>query len=300
MRVESLQIQSVIYGNSVDDLVRAAEATANAARYAVDHDRLSSWSLVLGDCSPEPPFSTEVLARLRAEVGRDGGEFTYEHFGANLGSAAGHNRLAETGSSEGILILNPDAVMAYDTLANLIALSASDIGIVEARQIPIDHPKDYDPLTGDTSWASTACALTSRAVFESVGGFDAATFFLYCDDVDYSWRVRLAGYRVVSAPSARLFHDKRLNLRGEWPTSAAERYYSSEAELLLAHKYSRPQLVRQRLRELDESPHDHERHAAVEFRRRQTSGELPVPIDPDHRVGQFYPDRTFAVHRFAR
>ena len=65
----------------------------------------------------------------------------------------------------------------------------------------------------------------SRKLFERLEGFDADTFFLYCDDVDFSWRVRLAGYKVVHRSSAVVFHDKRVDHQGGLISGAAERYY---------------------------------------------------------------------------
>jgi len=41
-------------------------------------------------------------------------------------------------------------------------------------------------------------------LFLELQGFDADTFFLYCDDVDLSWRVRLAAIR--SFTNARLWY----------------------------------------------------------------------------------------------
>ena len=47
-----------------------------------------------------------------------------------------------------------------------------------------------------------------------VGGFDAHFFPMYCDDVDISWRLRLAGWKVRHAPRAAIFHDKRITIDG--------------------------------------------------------------------------------------
>ena len=117
------------------------------------------------------------------------------------------------------------------------------MGIVEARQIPLEHPKKFDPVDGSTSWASGACMMIRAELLQQVGGFDGDSFFMYCDDVDFSWRARLAGYQVIHQPSARVFHDKRIQVDGRLVVSDAERYYSAEAALLMAWKYSRPDLV---------------------------------------------------------
>jgi GT2 family glycosyltransferase len=293
----SLVVQSVLYGNPPEDLVRAASALGNSVGLAVQAGEISEWSLHLGDCSPTPIVDEAVRARLEAEIAPTGGSLVTEFFDANLGSAAGHNRLASASESELLLILNPDAQVAPDAVTQLSRGLRRGVGIVEARQVPFEHPKDYAKHTGDTSWASTACAITTREAFDGVGGFDSASFFLYCDDVDYSWRVRLAGLRVVYQPSAAVFHDKRLTVSGDWPASAAEVYYSAEAALILAHKFSRPDIVRQVEARYEGSSDETVLRALAEFRSRRQAGRLAAPIDPDHRVGQFVKDH-YGDHRF--
>ena len=51
-------------------------------------------------------------------------------------------------------------------------------------------------------------------LLQQIGGFDGDSFFMYGDDVDFSWRARLAGYQVIHQPSARVFHDKRIQVDG--------------------------------------------------------------------------------------
>ena len=44
-----------------------------------------------------------------------------------------------------------------------------------------------------------------RAAWEQAGGFDER-LFMYLEDVDLAWRLRLAGWGAVFAPAARLYH----------------------------------------------------------------------------------------------
>ena len=44
-----------------------------------------------------------------------------------------------------------------------------------------------------------------REAWEQVGGFDER-LFMYLEDVDLAWRLRLAGWEAVFAPTARLYH----------------------------------------------------------------------------------------------
>ena len=296
MTPRSLVVQSVLYGNAADDIRRAVAASVAAVTRAVDGGFVERWEIRLGDCSPTPVFDEAAVADLATLVGDAGGAFSVTVFGANLGSAAGHNALAAESDTELLLILNPDAIVSPFAVVRLLQRVDGDVGVAEARQVPIEHPKDYDSGTGETSWASTACAVTTRAVFDEVGGFDSETFFLYCDDVDYSWRVRLAGRRVLYVPEATVFHDKRLLPDGGWPAGDAEVYYSAEAALLLAHKYSRPDLVA-KLRSAFASDGALQTKALAEFELRGREGRLPTPIDRAHRVGSFIKG-NYARHRF--
>jgi GT2 family glycosyltransferase len=294
----SLQIQSVLYGNDVLALDRGLDSLARAAEVATDRGAVGRVTLAYGDCSPAPTFADADVADRRQQLEPSGVHLRYEYFDENLGSAEGNNRLWSGIDTDLVLILNPDTVLAPDALVELVEpLRAGNVGIVEGRQLPIEHPKTYDPHTGDTSWASGACSMVPMSVIRRIGGYDSTSFFLYCDDVDFSWRVRLAGYRVVHRPSARVFHDKRLNPDGSWPVAPAEEYYSAEGALILAHKYSRPDRVRTIRRQLSSYGSELERKAVATFERRRETGDLPQPIDERHEVGQFV-DGNYAEHRY--
>ncbi|MEB3186965.1 MAG: glycosyltransferase family 2 protein [bacterium] len=299
-----LTVQSVLYGTLPDGLEKALENLDLSAREAIENGLFRAVKVAYGDGSPTPVLDDATLESWRNRF-ENLSAIDYVFFGKNLGSARGHNTLvtghhqAPLARGDGfMMVMNPDVIVAHDALTNLaIRLKTPGIGLVEARQMPIEHPKDYDRRSGDTVWASTACVMLDERVFHQIGGFDADTFFLYCDDVDFSWRMRLAGWRVVFEPSAVAFHDKRLSPNGAWMTSAAERYYSAEAALLLAHKYSRPELVKDILRYFRDSKQDDLLRAAKEFERRRAAGLLPLPLDGDHKVAVFE-GGEYAPHRF--
>jgi len=297
-RPATARIQSVLYGNGYDSVERALWSLGRSAELAIEGGHLSRVEVAYGDSSPTPCLSDEQLGQLRA-LYPDVLTIEYDFFGGNLGSARGHNRLAANAKTDFLVIQNPDVVAAPRLLETLLATFQSDsTGMAEAKQLPIEHPKDYDPSTGETSWAATACAMIPRSLFERIGGFDADTFFLYCDDVDFSWQVRLAGYKVIFQPAAVIFHDKRLSNSGAWQPSDAEQYYSAEAALMLAHKWSRPDIVGAILKDFAAHGNAFTAKAMATFEQRRDEGKLPAPVDPDHRVGQFI-NGFYAKHRFA-
>jgi len=48
--------------------------------------------------------------------------------------------------------------------------------------------------------------LTKKSIFEEVGGFDEENLATAYNDVDYCFRVREAGYRIMYQPEAVLYH----------------------------------------------------------------------------------------------
>jgi GT2 family glycosyltransferase len=293
----SIAALTVLYGNAVDAVLRTVEAFDNATRIAQESGAASHVVLAFGDASPEPLFDEAAVERLQARAPHV--DVTYEFFDENTGTSRGQNRLARSTSSDHVLLCNPDVVPSGRALCYLVeVLRDPDIGLVEGKQLPVEHPKHYDVHTGETSWGSGAFSLVPRRVFEAVGGFDEDTFFLYCDDVDLSWRIREAGHRVVHQPAAVVFHDKDLNSDGGWVPTEAERYYSAEASLLLAHKWSRTERLDKLMKAYKHSKLRQHRQAVKEFERRQAEGLLVEQRDPDWSVGQFVKD-DYAVHRYA-
>ncbi|MBI3724780.1 glycosyltransferase [bacterium] len=138
------------------------------------------------------------------------GEVVRHPSSGNVGFARAANVLLDAAFKdprcEAFVCVNPDGVLHANALRELHATWEKRPGsLVEARQFPEEHPKPYDPLTLETPWASGACLLVPRVVHEKIGGFDPG-FFLYAEDVDYSWRARRAGFSVLTAPGAIFAH----------------------------------------------------------------------------------------------
>lgn len=292
----SIQIQSILYQMDKVSIFRALESIARSADLGISGGTLSSVTVAYGDTSPERCLSDDDLAEIRREFGW-ALQISYTFFDKNLGSARGHNTLAEAAGTDYLLILNPDVVLSPRLLATLVAeFDRPRVGMVEAKQLPIEHPKDYDPKTGETGWATTACALTPLSLFRKLDGFDADSFFLYCDDVDYSWRVREAGMKVIFAPHAIVFHDKRVSSSGAWQPSGAEQRYSAEAALMMAHKWSRPDMV-SKISEIFRKGGVNEQAALQNYEAKKLSNHLPAPRDAEHRIAEFQ-GYLYTNHRY--
>jgi GT2 family glycosyltransferase len=291
--------QTVLFHTSVDALERTLDALDNAARIGLTDQACGGFVVLFGDATPVRVFSDDDVERLNNRY-QHIREIRYHWFGTNVGTSRGHNELAELLPDRDLLILaNPDVVVEPRAIWRMLAtFDDPAVGLVEGKQLPIEHPKDYQPGTGFTSWGSGAFTMIRKSLFMELGGYDAATFFMYCDDVDLSWRVKEAGHRVVHQPAAAVFHDKYLDLRGKWMPTSAEVRYSAQAALLLAHKWSKPRRVQRILAAYEKSSVPEEREAAAEFLRRKESGELPEPRDPGHRIGVFHRG-NYAKHRYS-
>lgn len=128
---------------------------------------------------------------------------------ANTGFAENHNILFGVANPDPFfVIINPDCIATegcFDKLIETKVDSAGPIGIVESRQWPFDHPKEYDMDTFDTPWASGACALIDSEFYRQIGGM-AEEYFMYCEDVDLSWQAWINGYRVLYQPESVVMH----------------------------------------------------------------------------------------------
>ena len=155
----------------------------------------------------------------------------------NNGFARGMNLLSRQGKGEFIFLLNPDTELEPGCLERLLARAESDarIGVCEARQSPREHPKAWDALTGETTWCSGAAALIRRTAFEEIGGFDERLFFMYCEDVDFSWKLWLKGWKCIYLRDAVVRHFTQDLIPGKKRTR--ENYYSFRNSLFLFYRF---------------------------------------------------------------
>ena len=296
----SLQVQSVLYCNKKEALIKALESLYRATQ--VNHEstaEIGEVRVCYGDASPEPVFTDKEIADLN---NRFGGVITvdYEYFNENTGSAKGHNLLGEKCTSDYMLIMNPDVVVCPRVFASMMkpfmdpSLKA---GMTEARQTPVEHPKEYSEKTGETGWATTAFAIFSTEIFRELGGFDADTFFMYCDDLDFSWRVRMLGKKVYYCPDAVVFHAKTLSAKASWKPTNAEVYYSAEAAILMAYKWSNSSLCKKICKDYIASGDENLVRAVKHFEELKANNKLPVQLDKQHKVAEFV-GNYYTKHRF--
>ena len=162
------------------------------------------------------------------------GEFTIVQNEANLGFGTACNRGTQQGKAPFVFFLNVDTQVDSDVFR---ALDQSiqehpSAGGFECRQLPCETGHHVDPVTLETSWASGAAFCVRRTALEQVAGFDEH-IFMYCEDVDLSWRLRACGWSLIYVPKARVTHFCYQNGAPKLSEYAGSFY----GNLLLRYKY---------------------------------------------------------------
>ena len=169
---------------------------------------------------------------------------------SNLGFAEGANAGAAVAEGELLVLLNPDALVnpgwaeairapwggEWEAWMGLVLLGDgtrinSSGGVLHFTGFgwagQIDEPSSAAPSDlAAVGFLSGACLAVPRARWVALRGF-APRFFMYCEDVDLSLRMRLAGGRLAVVPQARVTHSYefakggykwRLLERNRWAT----------------------------------------------------------------------------------
>ncbi len=149
----------------------------------------------------------------------------------NLGFATGNNAGARGATAPYLVFLNNDTLVQPGWLAALLRAAEGDrhVGLVTSHIVYMDRPEvvdsagdgylrcgggfkrghgqSIDRAAGDREvfGACGAAFLIRRELFERLGGFDEDYFMVY-EDVDLSYRARLAGSRIVLASGALVRH----------------------------------------------------------------------------------------------
>lgn len=145
---------------------------------------------------------------------------------------AGFTYACKTWHPTFIAVLNNDTQVTENWLSALIARAKTDsqIAAVTSNMFFANHPNILNSQGGEIAWngdgsdvnfgvrrelgyqkardvlgACFGAALVRRDAWEVVGPLDEV-FYAYFEDLDWSWRARLFGYRIVFEPQAIVYH----------------------------------------------------------------------------------------------
>jgi O-antigen biosynthesis protein len=175
----------------------------------------------------------------------------------NLGFAGGNNVALRRLATDYAVLLNPDVIVSRHWLRHLLRPMIADptIGIagckltfpngriqhaggfITAPQALPGHfglnevdEGQYDQA-GDVEYVTGAALALTRPLLDTIGLLDEG-YFLYYEEVDFCWRARQAGFRVVYVPQATAVHDESaLSVRGS--LAYLERMHSGRWRFLL-------------------------------------------------------------------
>lgn len=159
--------------------------------------------------------------------------------GENLGFAGGNNRGIQYSLQQGaelVWLLNNDTTVDKNSLTHLVnAISKPDAGLVGSLIFKMQNPDEVevyggghvrfltaqllpnfnpDIKTGFDYVAGTSL-LIKRKVAEEVGILDE-NFFMYWEDIEYTYRVKKKGYTVIYAPESKVYHSTHGSTKGRF------------------------------------------------------------------------------------
>ncbi|MCS7110122.1 MAG: glycosyltransferase family 2 protein [Candidatus Caldarchaeum sp.] len=154
--------------------------------------------------------------------------------GENRGYAGGNNAGAKASSKDVkyLAFLNNDVVVEKNWLREIIKAMEMDkaVGAAQPKIMQLKNPKLIDSIGGtidrtgraydlghglpdftearypyQTFYARGAAIVVRKELFERLGGFDE-DYFIYYEETDFCWRLRLLGYKVITVPSSVIYH----------------------------------------------------------------------------------------------
>lgn len=122
----------------------------------------------------------------------------------------------------------------YDAGNTGLLLSAG--GLVDYTQNVTRQLKVFDPHQSliDVDFCGTGHRFTRRRVFDEIGLLDEDFIGYGYEDTDFSYRVRRAGYRVCTCPTARMWHSPHSNI-GVY--TFRKKYLETRNAILFVKKY---------------------------------------------------------------
>ena len=160
----------------------------------------------------------------------------------NRGFAGANNIALRSVNASHVLLLNPDTEVLGDALGALVRFMNGNprVGVAGGRLLnpdltfqhscfrfptlamtfldffPINHRLTESRVNGRYRRSAYskpfsidhplgACMIVRREVIEQVGAFDEG-FFMYCEEVDWCFRIRQAGWDIRYCPTAQIIH----------------------------------------------------------------------------------------------
>jgi GT2 family glycosyltransferase len=153
----------------------------------------------------------------------------------NYGYTGGNNRgaiFAMFQRPKYLFFMNDDVILLGDNVIEILVKALeSDESLGAVQPLIINRDRTINcgfevglssiprmSFSGDNIFFASGAALMTRAELYREAGMLDENFFLYADDVDYSWRLRLLGYGVKCVRDAKAYHIGSVTLGIESPS----------------------------------------------------------------------------------
>lgn len=148
----------------------------------------------------------------------------------NLGFAAGNNLGVKYARGKYVFILNLDTQVDRNCLKELVGFIKNNKDVVVSPKILLSNKRNEINTTGmafhylgfgwcdnlgkidndqfnemEITFPSGAAFLISKNIYNTLGGFDE-NYFMYYEDSDLGWRLRLKDYKIMLVPKAKIYH----------------------------------------------------------------------------------------------
>jgi GT2 family glycosyltransferase len=157
----------------------------------------------------------------------------------NYGFADGYNKALEKVNAEYYILLNSDIEVSENWINPVIELMDKDpmIGACQPKIRSYNEPEkfEYAGAAGgfidkygypfcrgrlfqsiekdkgqyenaiEVFWATGACTFVRATTFHEFGGFDG-DFFAHMEEIDFCWRIKNEGYKVMYCPHSTVYH----------------------------------------------------------------------------------------------
>lgn len=179
----------------------------------------------------------------------------------NTGFTGGNNTGIQAAKGEYYFIVNNDTEVTPYLLDELIEpfFDNDQIGVVSPKIRYFSHPRiiqyagftEVNPFTGRnksiglkeedngqydvpcyTAYAHGAAMMVKKEVVEKVGSL-SDIFFIYYEELDWSARIRQAGYKIFYQPTALIYHKESITMGKESPMKA---YFHNRNRILFMRR----------------------------------------------------------------
>ena len=111
-----------------------------------------------------------------------------------------------------VAVCQPKLLSFYDK--EMFEYAGAAGGFIDKYGYPFCRGRIFNTLEKDTGqydtvadifWATGACMFVRAEIYHQLGGLDG-DFFAHMEEIDFCWRVKNAGFRVMCCPNSTVYH----------------------------------------------------------------------------------------------